>query len=75
MKASSSHLPAAAERDERTAVDASVASSSPRIDAQKGRRPRTRLHLDPFQSQEGFGTRCRRAVSAWLARARETPAA
>jgi hypothetical protein len=75
MKASSSPLPAATERDERTAVDASVASASARGDVRTSRRSRNPLHLDPFQQQDGFGTRVRRAVGAWLARARETPAA
>ena len=75
MKESSIPIPAATERDERTAAGASIASSSARGDAPKGRRPRNPLHLDPFQQQDGFGTRFRRTVSSWLARARETPAA
>jgi hypothetical protein len=76
MKATTSPPPAAAPGGARSAVEATVAGTAARREALAAHRSRSRLRIDPFQQQhDGFASRCKRAFGAWLARARETPAA
>ena len=75
MKASTSPVPGAAPGDARSAVEATVAGTAARRQALAAHRSRSRLRIDPFQQHDGFATRCKRAFGAWLARARQTPAA
>jgi hypothetical protein len=71
---SGSH-PAATAYVAHAAIDDGIASTTARRTALAAHRSRKRLDLDPFQLRDGFATRCRRALGAWLARARATPAA
>lgn len=73
MHAPSSHRPDPATGGVPVAADASGATSSGRSGAAAGRPSRSQFRLDPFQQEDGLATRCRRALGAWLARARATP--
>jgi len=75
MKSPSSSLPATTERGEPAALEEGIAATAARRAALAAHRSRRRLDLDPFQPRDGFATRCRRALGAWLTRGRDTPTA
>jgi hypothetical protein len=75
MTSPSGSHPAAPAHVARAAIDDGIAATAARRAALAAHRSRKRLDLDPFQQRDGFATRCRRALGAWLARARETPPA